>query len=851
MSIRKARSLIPCLLVLAAPAARAYDVPGFTPDQTIPYKQTVNSTGGAVTLNLHVFTPEGHQASDSRPVIVFFFGGGWVDGSPTQFHPHCEYLASRGMVAISAEYRVKNVHGTTPQECVKDGKSAVRYLRENAASLGIDPNRIAAGGGSAGGHVAAATGTLTAYEEPGENLAVSSKPNAMVLFNPVYDNSVDGYGYSTVQAYWEDISPLHNIDSTTPPTVVFLGTSDNLIPVATAESFQALMEAEGIRSDLHLYQGQPHGFFNYEVPDDGSGPWYGYQATVFRTDGFLVSLGYLPDPHAAPDPVTGWVTIFGDADFSGGSEATSSPVTTDGNTDSIAANIDPVALADGDFIRLAGSVTFDVPIPAGHFRIGLFDSDDPVTAGDGSGYAGIWAETPSTSAAKIAAGDGTGASSPFESVTAIELGPMPAAEVQVAANTPMEFTLMIARNGDALDITADFADDGSFSSEQNLLNQALADYDYNSVAFLMTGILNASQGSYSGIGVTRGRVLSDPVEPPPAGPIGLITYVDAAEGSGGNTFVTGGTPADTSWMVVDVSSTDDDQWSKRTTVEGNGGTLFQAMPNGSPDLIPELTTRLSGLADGDYELYAFYWDQIDSDTQNWVLSAGLTSGVMTAYSSPGEPAVAGATATGVNHAADLSFADPAPAVVAGGGLRKLFGIHLGRGTVSGGSAVDVRIDLLLNGSSTTTRAWFDGVGYARANTFRNWISGYDAGNEPGFDDDPDGDGRANGLENFFGTDPVVADAAGLNPVSLNPQSGTFTHPQSEAPAEDLVVTYQWSDNLSTFLDHGETNAAGTRVTFSSQTHSPAPGTTTVIATISGPMNPDHLFFRLKVLQSNP
>lgn len=173
--------------------AKGYDVPGFPPDEIIEYKQTTDSSGGPVSLNLHVFNPEGHQASDSRPAIIFFFGGGWNSGSPSQFHPHCAYLASRGMIAISAEYRVRDFHGTSPQECVLDGKSAVRWVRQNAASLGIDPGKILAGGGSAGGHVAAAAGTLSGYEEPGEDLAVSSRPDALVLFNAVFDNGPTGY----------------------------------------------------------------------------------------------------------------------------------------------------------------------------------------------------------------------------------------------------------------------------------------------------------------------------------------------------------------------------------------------------------------------------------------------------------------------------------------------------------------------------------------------------------------------------------------------------------------------------------------------------------------------------------
>ncbi|MDB4796380.1 alpha/beta hydrolase fold domain-containing protein, partial [Akkermansiaceae bacterium] len=112
---------------------------------------------GDVELKLHVFNPEGHKASDSRPAIVFFFGGGWNGGSPKQFYPHSEHLASLGMVAISAEYRVKSRNKTTPMECVKDGNSAIRWVRSHAKELGINPDMIAAGGGSAGGHVAAAT----------------------------------------------------------------------------------------------------------------------------------------------------------------------------------------------------------------------------------------------------------------------------------------------------------------------------------------------------------------------------------------------------------------------------------------------------------------------------------------------------------------------------------------------------------------------------------------------------------------------------------------------------------------------------------------------------------------------
>lgn len=269
------------LLFICTLSAYTLEVEGFTPDKEVVYK-----TVGDVKLKLFVFTPPDCTPSDKRPAIVFFFGGGWNNGSPSQFYPHCEYLASRGMVAMAADYRVASRNKTTPRECVKDGKSAVRWIRRHAGELSIDPDKIAAGGGSAGGHVAAATGTLDAFNEAGEDLGVSCIPNALVLFNPVFDTGPDGYAYERVKDYWKEFSPFHNISRKTPPTIIFLGTKDQLIPVATAEEYKKCMEEKGIRCDLQLYPDQPHGFFNYKNKDN-------YRDTVIKMDRFLTSLGYL------------------------------------------------------------------------------------------------------------------------------------------------------------------------------------------------------------------------------------------------------------------------------------------------------------------------------------------------------------------------------------------------------------------------------------------------------------------------------------------------------------------------------------------------------------------------------
>lgn len=257
--------------------------------ETTPY---IYKKIGDVELSLYVFKPEGHEPSQNRPAAIFFFGGGWNGGSVSHFEQHCKYLASRGMVAIAADYRVKSRQKTTPFECVEDGKSAMRWLRAHADELGIDPDLIAAGGGSAGGHVAAAVATVPGLNSDSDDRSISCVPNALLLFNPVYDNGPDGYGHDRVKERYEEISPLHNIRTGMPPAIVFLGTNDALIPVDTAHKFQSQMREVGSRSELRLYKGQQHGFFNSASYRKNALPNYFYE-TVREMDEFLVSLGFL------------------------------------------------------------------------------------------------------------------------------------------------------------------------------------------------------------------------------------------------------------------------------------------------------------------------------------------------------------------------------------------------------------------------------------------------------------------------------------------------------------------------------------------------------------------------------
>lgn len=254
----------------------------------MPDRSPVFKTVGDVQLRLHIFNPDGHEPTDSRPAIVFFFGGGWWKGTPEQFFPHCAYLASRGMVAMAAEYRVGGRHKVEPKECLKDARSAMRWVRTRAGKLGIDPDRLLAGGGSAGGHLAACLGTTEAFSEDGEDTSVSTRPAAMVLFNPVLYVGPDGVAHERFKAYWQKLSPLCNVSAETPPAVLFFGRDDETTPPSVAQQFKERMEADGVRCDLHIYEGQGHGFFN---KDRGDGSHY--VMTLTEADRFLASLGYL------------------------------------------------------------------------------------------------------------------------------------------------------------------------------------------------------------------------------------------------------------------------------------------------------------------------------------------------------------------------------------------------------------------------------------------------------------------------------------------------------------------------------------------------------------------------------
>lgn len=265
-----------------------------------------------VSLQLWIFEPQDHDPKkNQRPAIVFFFGGGWRAGSPAQFEQQCRYFASRGVVAITADYRVASRHGVKANACVEDAKSAVRWIRQNATRLGIHPDQICAGGGSAGGHTSCCTALIDGFDASNEDLSVSSVPNALALFNPAVmiapledvDSGITTERYADIASRTgvppEQISPIHHVRKGLPPTIIFHGKADTTVPYATVEEFSRRMNAAGNRCELSGFAGAPHGFFNMSrgknsEQRDRSDQWY--RRTVFQLDQFLESLGWIEGP---------------------------------------------------------------------------------------------------------------------------------------------------------------------------------------------------------------------------------------------------------------------------------------------------------------------------------------------------------------------------------------------------------------------------------------------------------------------------------------------------------------------------------------------------------------------------
>ena len=241
----------------------------------------------SIDLKVFVFKPDNWIASEKNPAIVFYFGGGWNNRHITQFVAYAQYFASKGYVCFIPNYRVRSSENSQAIDSVRDAQDAFAFIRENAKKFKIEPYRIAASGGSAGGHLAASLGTLK--DQRNKEL---SKPNALILFNPVcvvdpYQNS-KRFNFSRLGVKGHEISPYHHIDKCVPPTIIYHGTEDRIVPYKTAEMFHNKMLEVGNDSTLISFDGRDHGFFNHGKHLAESD----YRKTLKYTEDFLSRIGW-------------------------------------------------------------------------------------------------------------------------------------------------------------------------------------------------------------------------------------------------------------------------------------------------------------------------------------------------------------------------------------------------------------------------------------------------------------------------------------------------------------------------------------------------------------------------------
>lgn len=230
----------------------------------------VFGAGGERDLRCDVVSPAG---ADNAPAVLVLHGGGWRGGSRDRVRDHCLALARRGFVAVAGEYRLTPESPWPAQ--IHDVKANIRWMRANAASLGLDPNRIAAEGNSAGAQLAllaAGTPGSAEFEGSGGNPGVSSALQAVVaLFPPVLfhvdgekpSGSVPGAGLlggtATAEAA-RDASPITHVSATFPPTFLLHGTADRLVPPSASMRMYEALSAAGAPVEMKMYHGVPHEF---------------------------------------------------------------------------------------------------------------------------------------------------------------------------------------------------------------------------------------------------------------------------------------------------------------------------------------------------------------------------------------------------------------------------------------------------------------------------------------------------------------------------------------------------------------------------------------------------------------
>ncbi|MEX2260492.1 MAG: alpha/beta hydrolase [Bryobacteraceae bacterium] len=292
------KSSLFALLLAAAPLAaqQPQDPPFHLPPEVEMTADLVYAKGGGRDLRLDLFRPK--SGKGPFPAVVYIHGGGWRGGNKNAFRRQAAHMATIGFAGVCIEYRLSG-EAKFPA-ALHDSKAAVRWVRANAAKYGIDPDRIGAAGGSAGGHLVAMLGTTAHIKElegDGGNPGHSSRVRAVAAFNPAVDlagfgkagsgnatNAVSqflGMPYGDNPSLWERATPTTHIGNNSAPTLFLHGTGDATVPYAQSVEMAKRLKAAGVHAEIFTAEGAAHGFFNRP-------PWY--EPTLQRMDEFFVKM---------------------------------------------------------------------------------------------------------------------------------------------------------------------------------------------------------------------------------------------------------------------------------------------------------------------------------------------------------------------------------------------------------------------------------------------------------------------------------------------------------------------------------------------------------------------------------
>ncbi len=236
------------------------------PGDQVTHVQEVYKTIGNQELKVDIFYTAQSFERENNTAIVFFHGGGWAYGTPSEFFTTCERYAKMGLVTFSVQYRLSIENGVVPHktispiEAVMDAKSVVRWVRQNAEKYHLDVNKIVAAGQSAGGQLAHATAMIDDYNESTDDLKISCKPNAVLSFSSCLNTVESWCDYllgDRRDKIWS-ISPTHNLKEGLPPVIHFHGVDDEQVPKWTAQFFESEMKKRGNYFELHMYPGRKH-----------------------------------------------------------------------------------------------------------------------------------------------------------------------------------------------------------------------------------------------------------------------------------------------------------------------------------------------------------------------------------------------------------------------------------------------------------------------------------------------------------------------------------------------------------------------------------------------------------------